>query len=94
MTMRILDPTVAAQPTEMTRAKREIALDGKVLALLDNTKVNGDRLLALVHEELAARFDLREVVAYRKRGASATADPGMLDTVARRCDVAVTAIGD
>ena len=94
MTLKILDPTVRAEPTEVTAAKREHALDGKVLGLLDNTKVNGDRLLELVREELGARYDLREVVVMRKAGASTTADPAMLDALASRCDVVVTAIGD
>jgi hypothetical protein len=94
MTLKILDPTVPAEPTEVIAAKRERGLDGKVLGLLDNTKVNGDRLLVLVREELATRYDLREVVSLRKAGASTTAEPAMLDALAARCDVAVTAIGD
>jgi hypothetical protein len=94
MTLKILDPTVRAEPTEVTIAKRERALDGKVLGLLDNTKVNGDRLLMLVREELGTRYDLREVVVMRKAGASTTAAPSMLDALASRCDVVVTAIGD
>src|SRR5262249_51664349 len=94
MTLKILDPTVAALPIESPLAKRESGLDGKVLGLLDNTKVNGDRLLALVREELGARYDIREVVVMRKAGASATAEASMLDNLAARCDVVVTAIGD
>ena len=94
MTLTILDPTVPAQPTDSAVAKRERALDGTVVGLLDNTKVNGDRLLALVRDELGARHDLREVVVMRKAGASTTADPAMLDALASRCDVVVTAIGD
>jgi hypothetical protein len=94
MTLKILDPTVAAEPTESVLAKREAALDGKVLGLLDNSKVNGDRLLDLVREELGRRYDLREVVVMRKAGASTTADATMLDALAARCDVVITAIGD
>ena len=94
MTMKILDPTVAAEPAESALAKREAGLTGKVLGLLDNTKVNGDRLLALVREELGARYELRDVVTMRKAGASTTADETMLDALASRCDVVVTAIGD
>ena len=94
MSVKILDPTVPAEPTDVTVAKRERGLDGKVLGLLDNTKVNGDRLLTLVREELGRRYDLREVVSMRKAGASTTADAAMLDALASRCDVVVTAIGD
>ena len=94
MIVRILDPTVAPEPTESVVAKRESGLDGKVLGLLDNSKVNGDRLLALVRDELGARYDLREVVAMTKAGASTVADDTMLDALASRCDVVMTAIGD
>ena len=94
MIVKILDPTVAPEPTESVFAKREAGLDGKVLGLLDNSKVNGDRLLELVREELGARYDLREVIVMTKAGASTVADGTMLDALASRCDVVVTAIGD
>ena len=94
MIVRILDPTVAPEPIESVFAKREPGLDGAVLGLLDNSKVNGDRLLALVREELGARYDFREIVVMTKSGASVPADDAMLDALASRCDVVVTAIGD
>lgn len=94
MIIKILDPTVPAEPMESSLAKREAGLDGKVLGLLDNSKVNGDRLLELVREELGARYDLREVVVMTKAGASTVAEDAMLDALASRCDVVVTAIGD
>jgi hypothetical protein len=92
--IKILDPTVAAAPAEAALAKRERGLDGKVLGLLENSKVNGDRLLALVRAELGARYDLRDVVVMTKPGASVPADDAMLEALASRCDVVVTAIGD
>jgi hypothetical protein len=94
MTIKILDPTVAPARAESSLAKRVAGLDGKVLGLLDNTKVNGGRLLQLVRDELGARYDLREVVTMTKRGASVVADGAMLDALAARCDAVVTAIGD
>ncbi len=94
MIVKILDPTVAPEPTESAFAKRESGLDGKVLGLLDNSKVNGDRLLTLVRDELGARYDLRDVVVMRKAGASVPATDELLDALAARCDVVVTAIGD
>jgi hypothetical protein len=92
--MKILDPTVAPDVTEAVMAKRVSGLDGKVLGLLANGKVNGDHLLALVGDELRARYDVREVVVMAKPGASVTADDAMLEALASRCDVVVTAIGD
>jgi hypothetical protein len=69
-------------------------LDGKVLGLLHNGKVNGDQLLELVRERLASRYGLREFVVVRKPSASRVAESEVLDRLARECDVVVTAIGD
>ncbi len=38
MTIKILDPTIAADHAETTMAKRVADLDGKVLGLLSNRK--------------------------------------------------------
>ena len=95
MTIRILDPTVRAEEGgDVSVAKRVADLDGKVLGLLHNGKVNGDHLLELVHEQLGARYRLREVVVIRKPSASRVAEAADLDRLARECDAVVTAIGD
>jgi hypothetical protein len=94
MIVKILDPTVPPERAESALAKRDAGLDGKVLGLLNNSKVNGDRLLALVRDELGARYDLREVITLTKAGASTPADDAMLEALASECDVVVTAIGD
>ena len=91
---RILDPTVEPDRTESAQAPRLSALDGKVLGLLANGKVNADRLLDLVREGLEARYRLRDVVTVAKPSASRVAAPEMLEELARRCDAVVTAIGD
>jgi hypothetical protein len=95
MTLKILDPTVAADdPSDVVVAKRLTDLDGKVLGLLHNGKVNGDQLLDLVRVQLTARYGLRDVVVVRKPSASRVADGAVLDRLARECDAVVTAIGD
>lgn len=95
MTIKILDPTVSPEESVgAVVAKRVGDLDGKVLGLLNNGKVNGDRLLELVREQLGARYRLREVVVVRKPSASRVAEDAVLDRLARECDAVVTAIGD
>jgi len=95
MALKMLDPTVSAEEaTDVAVAKRVADLDGKVLGLLHNGKVNGDRLLDLVREQLATRYRLREIVVVRKPSASRVADADDLDRLARTCDAVVTAIGD
>jgi len=93
--MKILDPTVRPDDAaDVLLAKRVPDLDGKVLGLLHNGKVNGDRLLELVREQLATRYDFREVVVVHKPSASRVAEAAVLDRLARECDAVVTAIGD
>jgi hypothetical protein len=95
MTLRILDPTVSADAaTGVAIAERVLDLDGKVLGLLHNGKVNGDVLLDLVREQLAARYRLRDVVLARKPSASRVADADVVDRLARECGAVITAIGD
>jgi hypothetical protein len=95
MTLKILDPTVAADDaTDVAVARRVPGLDGKVLGLLHNGKVNGDRLLDLVREQLTRRYGLRDVIVVRKPSASRVAEDAVLDRLARECDAVVTAIGD
>ncbi|HTO13792.1 MAG TPA: hypothetical protein VMQ51_19625 [Candidatus Binatia bacterium] len=95
MTIKILDPTVSAEASLDTAvAKRVADLDGKVLGLLHNGKVNGDHLLDLVRERLAARYRLRDVIVIRKASASRVAEDTDLERLARECDAVVTAIGD
>ena len=95
MTIRILDPTVSAEESAgIAVAKRVADLDGKVLGLLHNGKVNGDHLLQQVREQLEARYRLGGLVVIRKSSASRVAEDAILDHLAGKCDVVVTAIGD
>jgi hypothetical protein len=94
MPIKILDPTVLPDRAEAGLAPRLPALDGAVLGLLSNGKVNADRLLDLVREGLAARYRVREVIVRAKPSASRVADPEALRELAERCDAVVTAIGD
>ena len=94
MRIKILDPTIAAERADSVVAKRVADLDGKILGLLSNSKVNGDHLLDLVRQRLAARYRIDGVVTMTKTSASRVADDATLDALARDCDVVVTAIGD
>ncbi|MBI3825665.1 MAG: hypothetical protein HY294_06705 [Candidatus Rokubacteria bacterium] len=94
MTVRFLDPTVAPDVGEATAATRVAGLDGKVIGLLSNGKVNADRLLDLVREGLAARYRLRRAVVFTKPNASRVVPETMMQEILRTCDAVVTAIGD
>jgi hypothetical protein len=94
MTIRILDPTVPPERTEASPAKRLRSLDGMVVGLLSNGKVNGDTLLRLVGDKLVSRHGVRELVVREKPNASRVAPADIVDQLATQCDAVVTAIGD
>jgi hypothetical protein len=68
-------------------------LAGKVVGLLDNTKEQGDLILAAVAEGLRERHGVAQVISRRKGYFSRPADPALLDEMAKEVDVAVAAHG-
>ncbi len=90
----ILDPTAEAAPARLEMAGRLDTLDGKVIGLLDNTKLNSDRFLAHLRDALARRYPTAEFVVRRKESASRVAAPDLLDDLAASCDAVVAAVGD
>ncbi|HET7378670.1 MAG TPA: hypothetical protein VFJ24_01390 [Gaiellales bacterium] len=94
MTIRILDPTVPPERAEASPAKRLRGLDGMVVGLLSNGKVNGDALLRLVGDKLVSRHGVRELVVREKPNASRVAPTDLVDQLVTQCDAVVTAIGD
>lgn len=90
----VLDPTVGAESRALERAPRLETLQGKVIGLLDNTKLNSDKFLAYLQEELGRQFGVAGFVLRRKKGASTVAAAELLDELAERCDGVITAVGD
>jgi hypothetical protein len=56
--LRILDPTVDPVVERARLAARLDSLDGKVIGLYNNSKLNAERLLELVAEGLRARYSI------------------------------------
>ncbi len=92
--LTILDPRGHVEATTVGMAARLRSLDGLVLGVFSNRKTNADRLLTLIQERLAARFQLKDVVWSGKDKNSLPAPPGSLDPILAACDAAITAIGD
>ena len=73
--LQVLDPTVQAIPEDAVVARRPDTLDGKVIGLLANGKINSEEVLALTQEVLADRYEFKAVVA-RKQAQRITPLPG------------------
>ena len=57
--LQVLDPTVQAIPEDAVVAERPDTLDGKVVGLLANGKINSEEILALTQEVLADRYEFK-----------------------------------
>ena len=92
--LRVLDPTVQPIPAAGVVADRPETLDGKVIGLLANGKLNSEEILALTQEVLADRYDFKGVVARNKRNASRPCPEEIIDELVEQCDVVITSSGD
>ena len=77
--LQVLDPTVQAIPEDAVVAERPETLDGKVIGLLANGKINSEEILALTQEVLADRYEFAAVVARNKMNASRPCPEHIID---------------
>ncbi|MCC7417707.1 MAG: hypothetical protein IT176_11245 [Acidobacteria bacterium] len=93
-TLRLLVPEApppgAAAPTE----RRKSAGRSLRLGTLDNSKGNGDHLLAMLVEGLRAALPVASVITLKKPHPSLPADAALLDELAAEADFVVSAMAD
>ena len=92
--IEILDPTTEAVTQVIEYAPRPTALQGKRVALIENTKFNSDRLLERIGGILKAEYGVSEWRMYRKHNASVPAHAEIIAEVKQSADVMVAGIGD
>lgn len=90
----LFDPTGTLLVEDHQPASGLSTLRGKRLGLLDNTKSNADRFLALVATELHEQYGIAEWRIVRKDSQSAPAPTALLYDLIRDSDFVVTGIGD
>ena len=90
----VYDPRGVVEAAPMALAKRVESLDGLRLAVLDNTKWNGGKLLRGTVEALVAKHQFAAVNFYAKESFSKMAAPALLAEIVADNDIALTAIGD
>jgi hypothetical protein len=91
--LEAIDPTAGGTTAKLPATPRPEDLAGKVVALLDNTKEQGDIILAAVAEALLERYGVARVITRRKAHYSKPAAGELLDELAREADIAVAALG-
>ena len=89
----IIDPSAGGDTRTFVLAPRPASLAGKVLALLDNTKEQGDIILEALGTALRERYGVARVVVRRKEHYSKTAPDTLIAEMAREAQVAIAALG-
>ena len=90
----VMDPRGETPAANVSMAQRPPGLDGKTIALVDNTKINAGNLLDKLSSLLAAEVEPARIVRYSKTDATRPAPPSLIAQIADECDAAVLAIGD
>ena len=93
MTLKVLDPRVDPEGEPLRMAPPLAALDGTVVALLDNAKIGTERFYDFLEEILRTRYRVSEFIRRRKPDASRPVPREMLAQLSG-ADAVVSAIGD
>lgn len=92
--MKLVDPTSRAPVQNLKRAPEIESLDGKVVGLLSNGKLNADLLLQETAGLFADKHGCRVNRIVYKANPSAPADKDAIDRVSASSDFVLTATGD
>ena len=90
----LLDPTTEATKQSIAYSPRPASLEGKRVALIENTKFNSDKLLLRIGEVLKAEYGVAETRMFRKHNSSVPAHDEIVQEVRKTCDVIVAGVGD
>ena len=93
MTLRILDPRLAADGEAMRMAPALPSLDGAVVGMIDNAKIGTERFFDFVEQILRKQYGVREFIRRRKPDSSRPVPPKMLAEMSG-ADAMLSAIGD
>jgi hypothetical protein len=92
--IEILDPTTQAATQTIAWAPRPGSLEGKRVALIENTKFNSDRLLQKIGDILVKEYGAAGTRMFRKKNSSVPAHETIIEEVRKTRDVMVAGIGD
>ncbi|MBV8717767.1 MAG: hypothetical protein JOZ65_22110 [Chloroflexi bacterium] len=93
MSITVLNPTSSSESQPLQMARRLESLEGRVVGVLDNHKMNAERIFFRVERSLRERYGVREVLWRRKHNFSAPAPAALIAELAA-CDAIITGVGD
>ena len=92
--LRVLDPTSEPVIEAGSKAARVDTLDGKVLGLFNNQKLNAPQLLEMVGEVLSEQYKLKGIVRGTYSSSQHHSWSEWQEKGASGCDVAILTHGD
>lgn len=93
MTLRVLDPRLAAEGEALHMAPPLASLGGIVVGMIDNAKIGTERFFDFVEEILRKEYGVREFIRRRKPDSSRPVPPQLLAELSG-ADAMLSAIGD
>ena len=93
-TIEVLDPAGQIQKLEQLQCTPVRSLEGRRLAILDNSKPNFRRLAMLVAEKLRADCSMSGIAYFRKENPAVGAGQELLDQIAQSADLVLTGSAD
>ena len=93
MPITVLNPTSHSEAEPLRLALPLTSLEGRLVGVLDNGKVNSDRMFRYAEAILREHYGVREVLWRRKHNFSQPAPPTLLAELSA-CDAIITGVGD
>ena len=93
-TIEVLDPSGRIHEVAELECNPVMPLEGRRLAILDNSKPNFQRLATMVAERLRDDCSLAGITYYRKENPAVGASPELLDRIAESADLVLTGSAD
>lgn len=90
----IVDPAAELKKATLIMAPRLGTLQGKHLAMIDNSKHNASTLLKLLEGVLVEDYGVASVEFYRKDNPSIAMPVHAMDLVASRCSAVIHGVAD
>jgi hypothetical protein len=94
MPLKLFDPTSLPSPRAASLAPRPPQLEGLRIGLIENTKMNSDKILLKLADRLRRRFGMRVTHLDRKRSPSHEVTEAAVAALRREADFVVSGIGD
>jgi hypothetical protein len=94
MSLIVFNPTSGPSLKELRMAKRSKPLEGGVIGLVDNGKKNSDIVLQYVSKHLREKYNLKDVIHFKKHSFSHGLTDSEASMLAKKCDFIISGIGD